>query len=322
MIYLGIDTSCYTTSIAAVDESGQVAAQRRKLLSVPDGQRGLRQSEGFYQHVNALPGLYREMIEEIAGPITIGALAVSARPRACAGSYMPVFYAGVRMAEMIAHTAGIQLIETDHQSGHICAALMGSALKSEHFLAVHLSGGTTEILEVYMKHGIPQCKILLATGDISAGQLIDRVGVALGFAFPAGKYMDDLAIRHEGIRIKLPYYVDNEKCSFSGTETATMKAIQNGVEKEVIAEGIMAVVCKSLVHMLYQAALRSGCMEVLLSGGVSSSKYLRATLQGALAQKAPGIHVYFSDPALSADNAVGTARIAWLRREQAPERKE
>ena len=55
MIFLGIDTSCYTTSIAAVDENGNVLSDQRKLLNVPDGQRGLRQSEGFYQHVNALP---------------------------------------------------------------------------------------------------------------------------------------------------------------------------------------------------------------------------------------------------------------------------
>lgn len=35
MIFLGIDTSCYTTSIAAVDENGNVLSDQRKLLSVP-----------------------------------------------------------------------------------------------------------------------------------------------------------------------------------------------------------------------------------------------------------------------------------------------
>ena len=43
MIFLGIDTSCYTTSVAAVDENGNLAAEARKLLSVADGERGLRQ---------------------------------------------------------------------------------------------------------------------------------------------------------------------------------------------------------------------------------------------------------------------------------------
>ena len=65
MIFLGIDTSCYTTSIAAVDENGNVLSDQRKLLNVPDGQRGLRQSEGFYQHVNALPTLYEKLLGEI-----------------------------------------------------------------------------------------------------------------------------------------------------------------------------------------------------------------------------------------------------------------
>ena len=40
MIFLGIDTSCYTTSIAAVDENGNLLSDQRKLLNVPDGQRG------------------------------------------------------------------------------------------------------------------------------------------------------------------------------------------------------------------------------------------------------------------------------------------
>ena len=55
MIFLGIDTSCYTTSIAAVDENGNLLSDQRKLLNVPDGQRGLRQSEGFISMLMRCP---------------------------------------------------------------------------------------------------------------------------------------------------------------------------------------------------------------------------------------------------------------------------
>ena len=44
-VTLGFDTSCYTTSAAAVDEHGTVVAAERMLLPVREGQRGLRQSE-------------------------------------------------------------------------------------------------------------------------------------------------------------------------------------------------------------------------------------------------------------------------------------
>ena len=73
-----------------MDENGNVLSDQRKLLNVPDGQRGLRQSEGFYQHVNALPTLYEKRLGEIdERPQCI---CVSAKPRACQGAYMPVYY--------------------------------------------------------------------------------------------------------------------------------------------------------------------------------------------------------------------------------------
>ena len=42
--YLGIDTSNYTTSMALVNNEGQVLADERILLKVKKGMRGLRQS--------------------------------------------------------------------------------------------------------------------------------------------------------------------------------------------------------------------------------------------------------------------------------------
>ena len=310
MIFLGFDTSCYTTSVAAVDENGEIADSRRKLLSVPDGQRGLRQSEGFYQHINAMPELYGKLTE-ITGRKAPAAIAVSEHPRNCAGSYMPVFYAGVRMAEMLAHAYGCPLYRTDHQSGHIAAALHASALSGEkHFLAVHLSGGTTEVLETVIKDGLPQCRIVMKTGDISAGQLIDRVGVALGFPFPCGRFIDELAIAYDGKRMTLPTYTDSEKCSFSGTEAAAMRAVEKGASKSVMAEAVMDAITRTLCAMITEAALKTGCFTCLVSGGVASSKYLRAALQGELAKENKSLRVYFARPELSADNACGVAIIA------------
>ena len=53
MIVLGIDTSCYTTSVAAADENG-VLASNRQLLPVQPGARGLRQSEALFAHIRQL----------------------------------------------------------------------------------------------------------------------------------------------------------------------------------------------------------------------------------------------------------------------------
>ena len=60
-LFLGIDTSCYTTSVACVDEKG-IVYEKRTVLSVKLGQRGLRQSEGLFQHVRNLESLLPGML--------------------------------------------------------------------------------------------------------------------------------------------------------------------------------------------------------------------------------------------------------------------
>ena len=52
-VSLGIDTSCYTTSVACTDKRS-IVFEKRTMLSVPFGNRGLRQSEGLFQHVKQL----------------------------------------------------------------------------------------------------------------------------------------------------------------------------------------------------------------------------------------------------------------------------
>ena len=60
---LGIDTSCYTTSLALASE-GKIVASRRRLLTVEEGERGLQQSKGVFQHVNRLPELFEALLSE------------------------------------------------------------------------------------------------------------------------------------------------------------------------------------------------------------------------------------------------------------------
>ena len=76
-----------------------------------------------------MPQLYGEVIKEVGKP---HAIAVSEHPRDCACSYMPVFYAGVRMAEMLAHSFGCPLYRTDHQSGHSTRSIPLGNLFSEN----------------------------------------------------------------------------------------------------------------------------------------------------------------------------------------------
>ena len=90
---LGIDTSNYKTSVAVVDEDYNVVYDGRMFLKVKEGERGLRQSEALFQHIQNLP----QLIEKIPVDLEhrLDAVAWSDRPRPVEGSYMPVFNAGI-----------------------------------------------------------------------------------------------------------------------------------------------------------------------------------------------------------------------------------
>lgn len=303
-LYLGIDTSCYTTSVACVDENG-IVYDERTMLSVKLGEKGLRQSEGLFQHVRNLEALLPRMLNA-TGRADIGGIAVSSRPRPEVASYMPVFLAGRMAAEALGAGLGITPQHTSHQQGHVRAALWGNEalFQALPILGMHLSGGTTEIFTVGEGLAI---RLLGGTEDLHAGQFVDRLGVAMGLPFPAGKQLEALAREAGETNIKLPASVRDMRCSFSGVETAARSLIgraQNG-ELALAAYDCMA---RTFSKMIHHAAERTGLNRVLLAGGVASSGLLRQMLQERLADKS--IQTYFALPALSCDNAVGVALLA------------
>lgn len=102
MRFLGIDTSCYTTSVAVYDSSKGLMGEERIVLSVKEGRRGLSQSEMVFQHVKNLPVLLRRLsplLQDLKG------IGVSGFPRRRADSYMPAFLVGRGMAEALSSFA-------------------------------------------------------------------------------------------------------------------------------------------------------------------------------------------------------------------------
>lgn len=221
MIVLGIDTSCYTTSVAAADENG-VLASNRQLLPVQAGARGLRQSEAVFAHIRQLPALYEKTLTDLCGRRP-DAVCVSAHPRDDETSYMPVFLSGLSFARVAAASFQVPLLTTTHQRGHVRAALEDSGLTASPYLALHLSGGTTEVLLMDREERLT---LLAGTRDLHAGQLIDRVGVALGLPFPAGPSLEKLAMTGAAQSL-LPVSMEDGDCHFSGAE-ARAHAVDSG----------------------------------------------------------------------------------------------
>lgn len=307
MYTLGIDTSNYTTSLCLVDEQGQIVKEERRLLKVEEGERGLQQSAALFQHVQNLPVLI-ESFGDLTGKLS--AVAVSTRPRRLEGSYMPVFTAGIAIGRSLAVTHGVPYIETSHQEGHMAAG-EGSAgeVPADRFLAVHISGGTTDLLDVTRLKDGYDIRELGCSIDLHAGQFVDRVGVALGLPFPAGPHLEKLAMESTDEGVTLPSPVNGYNMSFAGPESAAMRLIAQGTPAADVARAVERCIAKGLEKTLRNAIEELGVKAALIVGGVAANTYIRERLKYRLEHRAVGAKLYFALPKYSTDNAFGTARL-------------
>jgi len=310
---LGIDTSNYTTSVAIVDPEGNIISDVRKLVNVKQGEKGLRQSYALFQHVESLPILFKEAMEGNHGKI--GAVSVSVRPRPLADSYMPVFKAGESFASVVSSALDVPLYTFSHQEGHIEAVKWYSQLKDEDdLLSYHLSGGTCELLKV-IKGNI---EILGGTKDISFGQVLDRIGVTLGMQFPCGDKLDQIALDTAcETHFLKDISLDGMWMNLSGIETQALRILQThcaGPETDGMIKEIFNKICKCLFKITENAISQTRISNVLFSGGVCASRFIRSKLLSDL--KAIGIKAEFGSQKLSSDNAVGIALLGgkklWL----------
>ncbi len=299
---IGFDTSNYTTS-AAVFGSG-TAENRGKLLTVPEGALGLRQSEALFQHVKRL----HEMVEQLRAGGAIGQIAAvgaSTRPREVEGSYMPCFLVGEGEGRALAAALGAPFYPCSHQQGHVAAAAWSAGredLLDRPHLAWHLSGGTTELLRVAPEGHTVRAEVVGGTSDIAAGQLIDRAGVLLGLPFPAGKALDALypeADNPSFFRVKL----NDLTFSLSGMENKVKGLLEQGGTPANIARFTIDTILDVLLRATAEAQKRWPGLPVLCSGGVASNRQIRETMGRACG-------AVFAQPQFAADNAMGVAILA------------
>lgn len=305
---LGIDTSNYKTSAAVIDADGNIVCDYRQLLNVKQGERGLRQSDALFQHVKNLPELIKKCFSDM-DPSRIRAVAYSDRPRPVEGSYMPVFNAGIGMAESLAAALNVPCFSFSHQEGHIEAIRFRSELADEHeLLCYHLSGGTCELLKV----SGDDIEIIGGSKDISFGQVIDRVGVKLGMQFPAGEYMDAAAL-DAGSASKCLKKISTDGLFFnlSGIETqAGRKADELTTackDASPLIRELMDKLAKLLVTVTEKAVADTSINNVVFTGGVASSKYISTIIKEHF--RGSGTNIEFGDQNFSQDNAVGTALL-------------
>lgn len=304
MMVLGLDTSNYTTSVAAFN--GVSGKNCSRLLDVQEGQLGLRQADALFLHVKRLPELVERLFAEISRE-EIRAVGASTRPRAVEGSYMPCFLAGLSQAQNISKVLDVPFYAFSHQQGHIAAACWSAErmdLMQTPHLAWHLSGGTTELLLVTPGNKTVNAEKIGGTQDISAGQLIDRTGLTLGLRFPAGKEIDRLS-RESDCRERFKVKLNGLEFSFSGLENKMHAFYDASKNPADTAKYVLNCVVSCILAVTREALKQYPGFPVVFSGGVASNAQLR--------QSAQGFEAVFSPPEFSTDNAMGIAVLTWMQ---------
>ena len=307
-VFLGIDTSSYTTSMCLLGEDGEIKADERIILQVASGARGLRQSEALFQHVQNMPEVTARIGQALQGDELVS-IGVTIKPRPSEDSYMPVFLPGSALAESIGHLLSIPCHKLTHQESHIWSGIASAqGPYASDFLAIHLSGGTTEMTLVGRDEKTNRLRVDLlgSTLDLLAGQFVDRLGVKLGLPFPAGPSLEKLAHKSEDT-VSVPTFHRAGKVSFSGPLTALEKMVGNA-SPPVLAKACFESIGRTLVKWIRWAEGQSSSRDLLIVGGVAANKIIRSYLL----QKLPNWDLFFAAPAYSVDNAYGAAFFSAL----------
>lgn len=306
-LFLGIDTSNYTTSTALFDGTTGEMLQQKRLLPVKEGQLGLRQSDAVFHHTAQLHTLFSELVCDVDTK-DIVAIGASCRPRPASGSYMPCFTVGENTAHILSSALKLPLYTFSHQEGHIAAALFSAKrddLFSKKFIAFHVSGGTTEAVIADGSGCGFSLDLAAKTLDLNAGQAVDRVGLMLGLKFPCGPQLEQLAVKcTEQIKVKPTLKGCN--CCLSGVENLCQKLIMQGKSREYTAAFCLKYIEETLSLMTRRLIDKYGDIPVLYAGGVMSNQIIK----NSFTEK---FNAIFAQPQFSTDNAAGIAYLTYRK---------
>jgi N6-L-threonylcarbamoyladenine synthase len=312
MHVLGIETSCDETGIAIYDsEKGLLAHALFSQVKLHEQYGGVVPELASRDHVRkTLPlvdsvlsqaGLSKDAIDAVAytaGPGLIGALLV-----------------GVAIGRGLAYGWSVPAVAVNHMEAHLLAPMLESDPPEFPFLALLVSGGHTQLVNV-SKPGIYE--ILGESVDDAAGEAFDKTAKLLGLGYPGGPALSVLAQQGRPDRFRFPRPMTNRpglNLSFSGLKTFALNTIASEGDDEQtradIARAFVDAVVDTLVIKCRRAMQQTAIGRLVIAGGVSANQQLREGLI-ALAQETGG-RVYFARPEFCTDNGAMIAYAGCLR---------
>lgn len=282
-LILGIETSCDETGVGLV--RGTTLLANVVASSVDEHVRfgGVVPEVASRAHLEAIvPALHRALDEAGVRWAEVDAIAVTAGP-GLAGALM----VGVSAAKALAVALDLPLYGVNHLVGHVAAEQLENGPLTEPVVALLVSGGHTEILQV--TDIATAAELLGQTLDDAAGEAFDKVARLIGLKYPGGPHIQRAADEGDPGAIRFPRGLTSPRdmqrhrydFSFSGLKTAVARWVETAerdgrpVPVADVAAAFQEAVADVLTRKAVLACQERGIATMVLAGGVAANARLR-----------------------------------------------
>jgi N6-L-threonylcarbamoyladenine synthase len=318
MRVLAIESSCDESAVAVLDaRAGLMSHELYSQVELHRAYGGVVPELASRDHVRRLLPLVKAALARSAThPADLAGIAYTAGP-----GLIGALLTGASLAASLAYAWKIPAIGVHHLEGHLLAPLLESDPPPFPHLALLVSGGHTQLIEVA---AIGSYRLLGETRDDAAGEAFDKTAKLLGLPYPGGPQLAGIAQRGTPGAFHFPRPMLDRpglEFSFSGLKTAVLQAVRAAPLTEQRRADIARAVEEAIAGTLTVKAMRAldytGLTTLVVSGGVGANRRLREEL-GAAA-RARGSRVYYPRIEFCTDNAAMIA-VAGLARLEAGQR--
>jgi tRNA N6-adenosine threonylcarbamoyltransferase len=309
---LALESSCDESAAAILDsDRGLLAHEIFSQVELHRIYGGVVPELASRDHVRKLLPLVRSALKEAdTDPQDLGGVAYTAGP-----GLIGALLTGAALARSLAYAWSIPSIAVHHLEGHLLAPLLEDEPPPFPHVALLVSGGHTMLIEV---RGIGQYSVLGESRDDAAGEAFDKTAKLLGLPYPGGPELARLADAATGGAFTFPRPMLDRpglEFSFSGLKTAVLHAVRaremSPALKSDVAHAVQEAIVETLVAKALRALEQTGLETLVVSGGVSANKTLRARLSETVGRL--GGRVYYPRIEFCTDNAAMIA-VAGLAR--------
>ena len=312
MRVIGIETSCDETAVAVYDDAeGLLSHRLYSQIAMHQAYGGVVPELASRDHVRRLLPLVREALAAAASdPARIDGVAYTAGP-----GLIGALLVGAGFARSLAFAWAKPAVAVHHLEGHLLAPLLEPDPPAYPFLALLVSGGHTQLVDVA---ALGRYRLLGETLDDAAGEAFDKTAKMLGLPYPGGAALAQLAESGVSGRFVFPRPMLDRPgldFSFSGLKTAALVALRgrglDDATRADVARGFQEAVIETLAEKSRRALLATGHRRLVVAGGVGANRRLRERLN-EIAHQA-GARLYFPRAEFCTDNGAMIALAGCLR---------